>query len=142
MAAEGFFGVSVVTSGLPLYENVPTEVVAALNCRGTLMGLLPVLAVKVTVCAVDTVDILAVNSAAVAFACTVTVAGTVTAALLLVRLTLTAPLGDPEVNFTVQISVPAPFGGLSVDQSNALNAAVAGPVVAPTAIELCAVTGM
>jgi hypothetical protein len=117
MAAEGLLGASVVTSGLPLYVNVPTEVdVAALNCRATLMELPPVLAVKVTVCAVDIDDILAVNSAAVASACTVAVAGTVTAALLLVRLTLVAPLDGPEASFTVQVSVPAPFGGLSVEQ--------------------------
>jgi hypothetical protein len=35
--------------------------VAALNCRGTLRELLPVLAVKVTDCVVNTDDILAVN---------------------------------------------------------------------------------
>jgi hypothetical protein len=52
----------------------------------------------------------------VAFACTVTVAGTMTAALPLVRLTLTAPIDDPEGSFTVQISVPGPFGGVSVLQ--------------------------
>jgi hypothetical protein len=52
----------------------------------------------------------------VAFACTVTVAGTVTDALLLVRLTLTALLDDPEGSFTVQISVPDPFRGVSVEQ--------------------------
>ena len=51
-----------------------------------------------------------------AFAVTVTVAGTVTAALLLVRLTLTAPLDDPESSFTVQISVPDPMGGVPVLQ--------------------------
>ena len=51
-----------------------------------------------------------------AFAVTVTVAGTVTAALLLVRLTLTAPLDNPEGNFTVQISVPVPFRSVSVLQ--------------------------
>lgn len=47
-----------------------------------------------------------------AFACTVTVAGMVTAALLLVRLTV--PLDEPEVSFTVQVSVPSPFGGVFV----------------------------
>jgi hypothetical protein len=52
----------------------------------------------------------------VAFACTVTMAGTVTAALLLVKLTLTAPVDDPESSFTVQISVPGPFGGVTVLQ--------------------------
>ena len=116
-AARGAGGASVVTSGLPLYANVPTEVdVAALNCRATLMEVPPVLAVKVTVCEVDTGDILAANSAAVTLAWIVTVVGKVTAALLLVRLTLVAPLDDPEASFTVQVSVPAPFGGISVEQ--------------------------
>jgi hypothetical protein len=53
---------------------------------------------------------------AVAFACSITVAGTVTAALLLAKLTLTASLDDPGGSFTVQISVPGPFGGVPVLQ--------------------------
>jgi len=89
---------------------------AALNCNGTLMELLPELAVKTADCVVDTEDIFAVNWAAAAFACTFTVAGTMTAALLLARLTVTAPIDDPEDSFTVQISFTVPLSGVSVLQ--------------------------
>jgi hypothetical protein len=61
-----------------------------------------------------------VNPALVAFAATVTVAGTVTAALLLARLTLT-PL-DPagKLRVTVQLSLPDPVMD-ALPQESALN---------------------
>ncbi|MFZ0745989.1 MAG: hypothetical protein WAM85_16380 [Terracidiphilus sp.] len=65
-------------------------------------------AVSVTDCAELTDETFAVKLAVVAFAATVTVAGTVTAALLLARLTLTPPLPAAALNVTVQASVPDP----------------------------------
>jgi hypothetical protein len=59
----------------------------AFNCRVKLLETRPVLAVNVTLCSDVTGDTLAVNPALVAFAGTVTVLGTVTAGLLLARLT-------------------------------------------------------
>ena len=61
---------------------------AAFNFRAKLLETPPALAVSVTACADVTDDTLAVNAALVAFAGTVTVTGTLTAALLLARLTL------------------------------------------------------
>jgi hypothetical protein len=90
---------------------------------------LPALAVKVTVCANATGVTLAVNAALVAFAGTVTVAGAVTAALLLARLTLRPPLPAAELNVNTQTSVPVPV----IDpllQDSALTAALTA-VTAP-----------
>ena len=50
----------------------------------------------------------AVKLAVVAPAATVTDAGTVTAVLLLARLTMSPPLAAAALNVTVQLSVPAP----------------------------------
>ncbi|MFY9855686.1 MAG: hypothetical protein WAK26_17585, partial [Terracidiphilus sp.] len=69
---------------------------------------LPALAVSVTACTVATDDTVAVNVALVPPFVTVTVAGTVTAALLLDRLTTTPSVGASEVSVTVQESVPEP----------------------------------
>jgi hypothetical protein len=65
-------------------------------------------AVSVAVWFVSTDEMLAVNWALVAFAATVTEAGTATAALLLDRLTCTAP-EDAALSFTVQISSADPL---------------------------------
>jgi hypothetical protein len=103
--------VGVFTVTLPnailagLIVNVGTD---AFNCRAKFLETLPALAVRVTACAVVTDDTLAVNPALVALAATVTVAGTVTAALLLARLTLKPPLPAAAVSVTVQLSLPAP----------------------------------
>jgi hypothetical protein len=86
----------------------------------------PAFAVSVTVCAVKTDDTFAMNWALAAFAGTVTVAGIVTAALLLERLTL-CPLADAEFSCTVQTSVADPIA-VALLQENALNA---GPTAAP-----------
>ena len=66
------------------------------------------LAVNVAVCAVVTVVAVAVKLALVAPAATMTVAGTVTAELLLVRLTVKPPLAAAVFRVTLQLSVPAP----------------------------------
>lgn len=62
--------------------------IAVANCRTKLLETPPALAISVAVCAELTGDTVAVNPALAAFAGTVTVAGPVTAALLLDRLTL------------------------------------------------------
>ena len=86
------------------------------------METLPALAVSVTACAVVTDDTVAVNPALVAFAGTTSVAGTVTAALLLARLTLKPPLPAAAVSVTVQLSLPDPVIDALLQES-ALNAA-------------------
>ena len=65
-------------------------------------------AVSVAVCAVETAAIVAVKLALVSPEATVTDDGTVTDALLLVRLTAWPPLGATAVSVAVQLSVPAP----------------------------------
>ena len=80
----------------------------AFSCRAKLSETPPALAVSVTVCADVTDDTVAVNPALVAFAATVTVAGTVTAALLLARLTVIPLYHAALVSVTVQVSLPAP----------------------------------
>jgi hypothetical protein len=69
-----------------------------------------------------------VNPALVAFAGTVTVLGTVTAELLLDRLTLMPPLGAAAVSVTVHASVPDPVM-VPLLQYSALSAAELVPVV-------------
>jgi hypothetical protein len=68
----------------------------------------PALAVRVTVCAVLTVETVAAKLPVVAPAATVTLPGTVTAELLLARLTANPPLAAAAFRVTVQLSVPAP----------------------------------
>jgi hypothetical protein len=81
---------------------------AAPSDRAKVSATLLALAVRVAVCAVLTEETVAVKVAVVEPAATVTVAGTVTALLLLARLTLKPPLGAAAFNFTAQLSVPAP----------------------------------
>lgn len=82
--------------------------IAAFNCR--LIFAPPVLidAVSVAVCAEVTEATVAVKTALVAMLETVIVAGTVTAALLLARVTTSPPLGAAALNVTVQLSVLLP----------------------------------
>lgn len=71
------------------------------------MDTLPAVAVRVAVCAEVTVATVAVKLAEVAPAATVTEAGTVTAELLLARVTLIPPVAAVAVRLTVQVSDPA-----------------------------------
>src|SRR5580692_9079390 len=82
--------------------------VSAFNCREKVCETLPVVAFRVTVCAVVTAETVAENMTLVAVAGTVTEGGTVTAVLLLDRATLTPPLPAAALSVTVQESVPAP----------------------------------
>ena len=95
---------------------------AAFNCRANVVETLPALAVKVTACPVVTADTVAVNPALLAFAGTTTVAGTVTAALLLTRDTLKPPLPAGPLSATVQASLPDPVMDALL-QDSALNVA-------------------
>ena len=77
------------------------------SCRAKVFDTSRALAVNVTVCAVPTEEMVAVKVALPAFALTATEAGTVTALLLLARVTVnlsTAAL----FSVTVQLTVPAP----------------------------------
>jgi hypothetical protein len=81
---------------------------AAPSDSANVSATLPALAVRVAVCAVLTEETVAVKTAVVELAATVTVAGTVTAELLLARLTAKPPVGAAAFRVTVQLSVPAP----------------------------------
>jgi hypothetical protein len=118
-----------------LMVNVATP---AFNCSAKVLETPPALAVRVTACAVVTDDTVAVKPAVVALAGTSTVAGTVTAALLLANDTLKPPVPAGPLSVTVQASVPAPVIDAFV-QDNPLKvpaAAVPVPVRAMTAVPL------
>ena len=102
--------------------------IPAFSCRVKFFDTLPALAVIVTTCADTTEDTVAVNSALIAFAGTVTMAGTVTAELLLDRFTVSPSPEAGAVSVTVHASVPDPVMALLL-QYSALNAAVPVPVV-------------
>jgi hypothetical protein len=82
--------------------------VAGLSCSEVTFEVLPVAAVSVTACALPTDATLAVNAALVAVAGTVTEPGTVTALLLLARLTITPPAGAMPDKLTVHESARDP----------------------------------
>ena len=81
---------------------------AAFSCRMKGFDAVPALAVTVTVCDVVTEATEAANVALDALAGTVTEAGTVTAVLLLDKVTPNPPAGAAEVSVTVQVSVLEP----------------------------------
>lgn len=102
---------AVFTFTLPkarLAVLTPNVIVDAPNCRPNVLVMPPVLADNVTACATLTAEAFAVNDALMDPGGTVTVAGTVTAVLLLARVTACPPLGAPEFSVIVQLSVPAP----------------------------------
>jgi hypothetical protein len=111
---------------------------AAFNCRARVLDRPPALAVIATACAVATEATVAVNPKLVAFAGTVTVLGTVTAELLLDRLTLSPPLGAAAVSVTVHASVPDPVMVplLQYSALSAAGAAVPVPLRLTTAVLL------
>jgi hypothetical protein len=111
---------------------------AAFNCRANVLETLPELAARATACALATCETVAVNPALIAFAGTVTVAGTATAALLLDRLTLSPPLAAAEVSVTVQASVPDPVMDPLLQESalNSVGVEVPVPLRTITAVPL------
>jgi hypothetical protein len=100
---------------------------AALNVSAKVFDTLPALAVRVAVCAVLTEETVAVKVAVVEPAATVTEAGTVTALLLLARLTAKPPVGAAAFRVTVQLSVPDPVNDPLV-QLSALNTGTPVPL--------------
>src|SRR5665213_246232 len=114
-------GLRLTLSGV----NVTLTGVAGFNCRTNLSFTPPTFPASVTVCVVLTADTTAVKPALVAFGGTITVAGTVTAALLLDRLTIRPPLGAAALSVTVQASVPAPVSD-ALPHPSALNAVAFG----------------
>ena len=118
-------------------ETFPKEMLVALmlsvappavpSCNAKFLVTPFAVAVRVADCAELTAETVAENPALVAFAGTLTEAGSVTALLLLARATLSPPLGAAALRETVQLSVPA----LVMEpllQLSALNAAVLGSV--------------
>ena len=96
--------------------------------RAKVFDTLPAVADRVAVCAEVTAETVAVNPALVAFAGTVTVAGTTTAELLLERATVTPPLAAGAVRLTVQASLPDPVRDALVQESALKLPATAAPV--------------
>jgi hypothetical protein len=90
--------------------------IAAFSCSPKVPVTPPAVAVRVAVCAVLTADADAVNPALDAPAATVTEAGTVTALLLLERLTGVALAATP-VSVTVQVSVAVPVSDALVQET-------------------------
>jgi hypothetical protein len=82
--------------------------VLAFTSRAKVLESVPEVAVRVAVCAVVTDALVAEKATLVVLAGTVTVAGKVTAALLLERLTLTPPIPAVALRFTVQESLLPP----------------------------------
>ena len=118
-------------------ETLPKEMLVALmlsvappavpSCNAKFFVTPFAVAVKVAACAELTAETAALNPALVAFAGTLTEAGSVTALLLLARVTLSPPLGAAALRETVQVSVPAVVIE-DVVQLSALSAAVLGAV--------------
>jgi hypothetical protein len=107
-----------------LIVNVGME---AFSRRPKLLETLASVAVSVAVCVDSTDETFAVNAALVAFAEITTVAGTITAALLLVRLTLKPLLPTVAVSVTMQVALPDPVMDalLQERELNAIEAAAA-----------------
>jgi hypothetical protein len=103
--------VALFTASLPnarLVALTPSVGVEAPSCRAKVSDTEFALAVRVTVAAVLTAVAVAEKLALVAPEATVTDAGTVTALLLLARLTANPLLAAAAFSVTVQLSVPAP----------------------------------
>ena len=120
--------------------TLPNETVVALilrileagfNCSVKLLETVPAAAVSVTACAVLTDEADAVNPALVALAGTVSVAGTLTAPLLLERFTLKPPLGAEPLNVTWHASVAGPVNeGAAQERALRVTTFPCGPVAA------------
>ena len=132
--------VGVFTTTLPKGMLVAFRLstgVAALSCSETDFDVLPVAAVRVTDCAVVTEAALAVKAALVAVAGTVTEPGTVTELLLLVRATLTPPVGAEPDKLTVHESASAPV----IDVLPQETALTVGTTAVPVPLRLTVAVG-
>ncbi len=99
----------------------------AASFRAKVFATPPELAVRVAVCAVLTEETVAVKVTLVVYPVTSIEAGTVTALLLLARLTVNPPLPPVPLSATVQVSFPAPVIDVLVQLSELRVAAVAAP---------------
>jgi hypothetical protein len=104
-----------------------TDDVATFNCSATLFDEPFTLAVTVAVAAVLTEATFTVNGAVVPPAAIDILAGTVTALLLLVTMTLMPPVGAAELNDTVHAVDPAP---VKVTEPHVRPLTVGGPEIA------------
>lgn len=91
-----------------LLALTPSDAAPTFSCRAKVVEIPPKFAVRVTARADETAEYAALKLAVVAPAAIVTLAGTVTAVLLLLKLTLAPPLGAALVKDTVHTSVPVP----------------------------------
>ena len=135
-SVDGVFRVMLPNATLAgLMVNAGT---AAFNSSAKVFDIPPVLAVRVTDCTVVTDVTVAVKLVLVALAGTTTVAGTVTAVLLLLNPTLTPPLPAAELSVTVQLSLPAPVKDalLQDKELNVPGTAVPVPLSPITAVPL------
>ncbi len=124
-SVDGVFTITLPNARLAgLIVNCEPAAAAAFSCRAKVLETLRALAVNVTACAGVTDDTVAVKPALVAFTGTSSVAGTVTAELLLARLTLRPPLPAAAVSVIVQLSLPGSVTD-ALMQESALNAACA-----------------
>jgi len=94
---------------LRLSAGVPTEELDPLSLMVVVLVVDPCVALSVTLCEAVTAATVATKVTLFVPAATVTDAGTVTAELLLARLTAKPVLGAEPLNDTVQLSVPAPI---------------------------------
>ena len=111
--------------------------VPAFSCSATVRKVLPVVAVRTADCALVTASTVAVKVALVAVAGTVTEAGTVTALLLLARVTTVPPLGAEPDKLTVQESPNAPVMEVLLQEI----ALTVGATAVPVPLRLTATAG-
>jgi len=134
------FVTAVPTETLPNASVLALAVrvgVIALSCSAKLFDEPLVLADNVAVCALVTDETVAVNDTEDAPDATVTLAGTVTALLLLASVTAVPPEGAAELSVTVHGVDPAPVNEL-LPQENALNV---GATAVPVPLRLTATAG-
>lgn len=110
---------------------------AALSCNENICEEVAVVAVRVTDCALVTEPTFAVNVALVAVAGTVTELGTVTALLLLARLTLKPPVGADPDRLTEHVSASDPV----IEALPQLTALTFGATVVPVPLRLTEADG-
>jgi hypothetical protein len=103
--------------------------IAGFSCSAYVVDAPPAVAVSVAVCAVLTAEAVAINPTVEAPPVTVTEGGTVTALLLLIRLTMVVFVAADD-SITVQASVPAPVS-VALLHETALGAATAGDALCP-----------
>ena len=131
---------AVPTATLPNESEVAFRLraaVAALSCTATDRAVLPVVAVRVTDCALVTEAALATNVAVDAPAGTETLAGTVTELLLLARETFRPPVGAEPDRVTVQASASAPVIEVLLQDT----ALTVGVTVVPVPLRLTVAVG-